>query len=378
MQEISTRLATLLNNKEQPFGGMNMIFAGDFAQLPPVVGKEKGALYSRNAGLYSANKKDQIAAIGKALWHQITTVVILRENMRLKGQSLDNAKFRTALENMRYKACTLEDISFLKTLRHTTNAGKEKLKDICFRDVSIITTYNISRDAINELGCLRFAKSTNQDLFTFYSNDTITDDPASKPKKGVRRKFVNALSENVQSALWNMPLSSNTKKIAPKLTLCYGLPVMIRRNFATELCITNGQEGTVYGWDTMVGNKNQTVLKTLFILLTNPPKNVHFDGLPINVVPVPQTTTVTDCHLPSDAHIWISRTQVEIVPNFAMTDFASQGKTRGHNLVHIRDSVTHQAIYTALSRGTSAEGTVILDSFTESLITGGCSGALRQ
>jgi len=54
----------------------------------------------------------QESAIGKALWHQVTTVVILRENMRQKSQSPEDAKFRKALENMRYKACTQEDIEF--------------------------------------------------------------------------------------------------------------------------------------------------------------------------------------------------------------------------------------------------------------------------
>jgi hypothetical protein len=38
MYQISARLAKALNEPAEPFGGMNMIFAGDFAQLPPVGG----------------------------------------------------------------------------------------------------------------------------------------------------------------------------------------------------------------------------------------------------------------------------------------------------------------------------------------------------
>jgi hypothetical protein len=56
----------------------------------------------------------QESAIGKALWHQVTIVVILRENMRQKLQSPE-AKFRKALENMWYKTCTQEDIACLRT-----------------------------------------------------------------------------------------------------------------------------------------------------------------------------------------------------------------------------------------------------------------------
>ena len=57
----------------------------------------------------------QEAAIGKALWHQVTTVVILRENMRQKTQTDEDALLRTALVNMRYGRCTPEDVQFLRT-----------------------------------------------------------------------------------------------------------------------------------------------------------------------------------------------------------------------------------------------------------------------
>ncbi len=35
--------------------------------------------------------------------------------MRQRSQSADDAKLRTALENMRYKDCTDDDITFLKS-----------------------------------------------------------------------------------------------------------------------------------------------------------------------------------------------------------------------------------------------------------------------
>ena len=57
--------------------------------------------------------KFQEEAIGKALWHQVTIVVILRQNMRQKNQSVLDNQLRTALENMHYKAYTPEDIRFL-------------------------------------------------------------------------------------------------------------------------------------------------------------------------------------------------------------------------------------------------------------------------
>jgi len=61
-----------------------------------------------------------------------------------------------------------------------------------------------------------------------------------------------------------------------------------------------------------------------------------------------------------------------------MTDFASQGKTRPWNPVHLNNCRTHQAYYTALSRSASAHGTIILQGFDSRKITGKASGALRQ
>jgi hypothetical protein len=40
----------------------------------------------------------------------------------------------------------------------------------------------------------------------------------------------------------------DTAYFPKKLTLCLEIPVMIRNNDATELCITKGQEGIIVGW----------------------------------------------------------------------------------------------------------------------------------
>jgi hypothetical protein len=113
--KISSQLAKALNEFDMPYGGVNMIFSGDFAQMPPVFGSP---LYSGTVGTQLMSRmtvQGQEAAIGKALWHQVTTVVILRKNMRQRTQTAEDAKLRTALENMRYAACTPDDIKFLKT-----------------------------------------------------------------------------------------------------------------------------------------------------------------------------------------------------------------------------------------------------------------------
>jgi hypothetical protein len=91
--------------------------------------------------------------------------------MRQKNQSVEDSKFRTALENMRYKACTSEDIKFLQSRSTGPGSMRPKLAEKKFRNISIITAWNSQKDRINELGCARFAKETGQHLVDLYSID---------------------------------------------------------------------------------------------------------------------------------------------------------------------------------------------------------------
>ena len=177
--------------------------------------------------------------------------------------------------------------------------------------------------------------------------------------------------------LWDLPHSA-TDHNPGKLALCIGMPVMIRHNDATELCITKGQEGTVAGWKSHEGPYGMQILDILFVRLTNPPNAIKFDGLPLNVVPIVKLSNSTTCRLRDDQLRKVDQLQVPILPNFSMTDYASQGKTRPDNVVDLSHCRSHQSYYTALSCSATAAGTVIVQSFSPSAIIGGASGWLRQ
>ena len=55
------------------------------------------------------------------------TIVILMQNMRQLKMSEDDKKIRTALSNMRYAACTSDDLEFLETLRAN---GDKRVKSL--------------------------------------------------------------------------------------------------------------------------------------------------------------------------------------------------------------------------------------------------------
>jgi hypothetical protein len=84
LQILASQAAKARNIHDLEFGGLSVIRAGDFAQLPPVSGD---ALYNGNVALKMADTaQTQNAVLGRILWHQFTTVVILRRNMRQKSQ----------------------------------------------------------------------------------------------------------------------------------------------------------------------------------------------------------------------------------------------------------------------------------------------------
>jgi len=383
LYNISAKLAKVMNVHDQPFGGINMIFAGDFAQLPPVGG---APLYSGTVGTSvdaALTCYSQESAIGKALWHQISTVVILRENMRQKNQSADDVLFRTALVNMRYGKCTPDDIKFLRSRIAGKQLGQPNVASTYFRNVPIICGIHSQKDQINLLGCERFALDTNQKLTHFYSVDKWSKDIDSsvhkkKEKSSSRALHVKSDIDFVdQKEIWKVRHGA-TENFAGKLSLCMGMPVMIRNNDATELCITKGQEGFVVGWQSIQGTHGKSALETLFVQLDNPSKLVQIPGLPDNVVPIVKTTKTILCQFPSDLKETIERQQACVLPNFAMTAHAAQGKTRPYNVVHLNSCLSHMSYYSCLSRSATATGTVIIQGFDPKVITKGCSGYLRQ
>ena len=261
---------------------------------------------------------------------------------------------------------------------------KPKLTDSKFHNISIITSYNAYRDKINEVKSGHFANETHQTLATFYSRDTYQPDFQDNGQHKRRKRHIDPQRENneinpyLKETLWELPhVCSNNSP--GKLRLCIGLPVMIRQNLATECGVTNGAEGKVVGWRSKpLDESGRQLLKVVFVELTSPPKPIQLEGLPLNVVPVTRVQNQTKCLMPNNEILKIYRDQIPLIPNFAMTDYNSQGRTRQYNVVDLQNCRSHQSVYTCLSRGSTYEGTAIIQGFEAKKIKGGISGFLRQ
>ncbi|KAJ6606763.1 hypothetical protein B0H10DRAFT_2167015 [Mycena sp. CBHHK59/15] len=217
--------------------------------------------------------------------------------MRQTEESPEDTKLRTALTNMRYGACTREDIEYLQSRTVSRHSGHPTFEDPHFRHVSMITTLNAQKDKINEMG-------------------TDGHHQVVKPK--------HTISAARQQQLWDAYPCSTREHVPGRLSLCIGRPIMIRHNEATELCMTKGQEGKVVGWQEAVGSCGQTVLDTLFLELNNPPRPIKIDGLPVNVVAISKMAKKVWCQLPDDMVVHIIREQES--PEFSMWWTSITGK----------------------------------------------------
>ena len=229
--------------------------------------------------------------------------------------------------------------------------------------MSIITGLNAEKDHINELGSKHFAQDTGQTLTDFYSKDPLGQciDPETLWKRTGKKssKASSIMNSKIQEMLWNLD-HSETDHVPGKLSLCIGMLIMIRNNDTTKLCITKGQEGFVARWQSSEGPSGQLIIDTLFVKLDQPAKTIKIDSLPENIVPLVRSSKNITCKTPSNTHLPISRSQVSVLPNFAMTDYASRGKTRPVNIVDLHSCRSHMAYYTAISRGLLAKKTAII------------------
>jgi hypothetical protein len=195
--------------------------------------------------------------------------------------------------------------------REQKNSSKSPTVFYELRDFSsTIRTMNYKHlvdDCDDKKAKIKFEK-TGQKLTDFFSEDSLhCKSEAKKRRKSHPTHHVPTITDIIQTMLWNMPHSRNSDNLPGKLSLCIGMPVMIRNNGATELCITKGQEATVYGWQTERGSRNQIMLETLFVKLIDLLRPVNIENLPENVVPLMRNTNQIVCSLPDDTNITITR-----------------------------------------------------------------------
>ncbi|KAG1839104.1 hypothetical protein DFJ58DRAFT_617106, partial [Suillus subalutaceus] len=191
-----------------PFGGINIVFAGDFAQLPPV--GQRG-LHCKVNTYTATTTKGQKAMFGKLLWLSISTIVLLKIVMRQTGDH--NACFVEVLGRLHTGTCSDEDFELLSmriisTVRPTWHLGE-------WLDAPVITSTNEVKDIINECATLAYAQYTHRAVHWYYCFDKHNGHEIHSPDL---RRHLNGLH------------SGSTSQRLGRIPLVIGMLVMIGQN----------------------------------------------------------------------------------------------------------------------------------------------------
>ena len=344
LHHISEALIQAKGNNS-PFGGINIIFAGDFAQLPPVGETRLSANIDTSQIATQSTSHQTDIVYGKALWQLVDHVIILNESMRQAGP--ENIAFVDLLTRLREGRCTQTDYDIL---------SNRVLQNIevdwdTWADTPIIVADNAQKDALNERGAQAFANRTHRELHWYYVLDTHRQVPVSPDTS-------NHL-QNLHSGL--------TKQRLGKIPLVIGMPVMITHNFDVENGVVNGCTGILksirYTTDNM-GNRYAVscVVESPNILSSS-------NALGANQAAVLQDTVdLTFRHPHSQKKCMIKCTQLPIAPAFAMTAHKAQGQTLNKVIVDLENCKGTESPYVMVSRVTSLNGLLILRPFKFSKI----------
>ena len=362
---------------EVPFGGINVILLGDYIQYMPVLDKP---LYA-NLDSYSLTslptETDVQYRVGRSLVLQINTVTKLTQQMRTEDQ-----KYLTLLNHLRLGETTRADYDYLCTRIIGPGRAVQSLKEKPWCDTPILVFRNQLRTEINNRAALDKAQEANIPLVVVIARDKI------------RSKILE--DDVIYERL--LHLSDNKTELLPGfLPFVPNMPVLLTDNIACELGLSNGTQGLfrelIYDEQEEPGaftvksdifpSNTIFIRKPLYALveINTSQLETNLDGLPAKLIPIPlikKRFTVSIKQLFRDLFkraeggrkipqmIQVTRTQLPIVPAFAITTYKAQGLTMNRIVVDLQvplGTLQVASIYVPLSRVKTAEDIAILRPF---------------
>lgn len=356
------------------FGGVNVVFLGDFGQLRPPL---QTSLYSNtiltNLTEQHAQNPAAIDALnGVYLWRLVNTVVILKKNHR----QISDPAYAELLNRVREGKCGMarytgyaDDYSTLhgRLLQNIYLQDPESTK-LTFCDAPIIVGRRKVRDLLNINLLQHHAVAIGETLEYYFSDDQ----PAAP-----------TLSLSARMALWRYPthLSEDAMGIMP---LFPGMKVMVLENIAFANHVVNGAIGTVYDIRyTIEHGHRRAVVAYIHI----PGSGSVADSLPDDVVPIfPQRfrfkwkfkLRASDGESITHTSIRVVRSQLPILPAYAYTDYKSQGRSLDYAIVDLASANSIQGVYVMLSRLRTLKGLAVLRPFPAKTIENRISEELRS
>lgn len=384
LSDLSQVLSIVLGTRDLsvPFGGLSVLFTGDFHQIPPV-GKQYSVLETsndvnnitgrQNRALYLSKQPNSKCDLGRNIFTQLDTVVILTDQMRIT-----DPVWMEILHHAREGDCTSDDLSILRSLILTNqNCDVPDFSKPPWRDAVLITPRNSVRAQWNTYSLAKYCATSGAHLYRFPAEDTTVEGPLSMAQRFLIAK---------------MP-GEQTADLSSKCEIALGMKVMVTENISTLANLANGSRGTIS--DIVLDPRERSFqpsekeLQTiqlryppLFIIIrtTGPFGIPSLQNLGEKEVPLGPLTR--HFYIGSNPRTRITRRQFPITPVYAFTDYKSQGQTIPHTIVDIGKTssfaLTPFNAYVALSRTHGRESTRLLRDFDSELFTRHPSESLRE
>ncbi|THG93156.1 hypothetical protein EW026_g8002 [Hermanssonia centrifuga] len=345
------------------WGGVNVIFCGDLHQFPPVAQGKTEFLFHPLYG----------STTGQRLYEEFTTVVVLREQMRVTDEV-----WRDVLVHLRRGEVRRRHIKILRklVLKPCRAEDNPDFTQAPWDTVSLVTPRHAVRNLWNENAAREFCAKTKAQLFVCAAEDSV--------HTGRNRSKEVSLAERYAIACRYKTEKRRHKKDLPvQVELAIGMRVLVTENLETDLDLTNGARGEIvkivlHPDEPEVGEDRVVHLQflPLYVLVKmSRTRASTLPGLDEGVVPVEPVTSTMKIKLNTRSGKTIQRTvhrrQFPITPAYAFTDYRSQGQTLPYVIVDIASPPTGTLnlfnLYVALSRSAGRHSIRLLRDFDEEL-----------
>jgi ATP-dependent DNA helicase PIF1 len=371
LADISHRLQIARYGTEQtvdeslPFGGYNIIFTGDLAQLKPVI---YSAVFAHDlvqkVNVHTAQScAGQNNLYGAYLWRQVNKVVKLKVNMRQnKDKDYANLLNRIRGDEKEVTSQQLEmDYQSLLSRQLGVIGAKHPEELRKFVDAPIIVTRKCLRDKLNIKLARLFAQRTNREFNFYYAKDFVGK---------------NCIKPELQEQLWELS-SSKSEDSLGKMPLVVGMKIIVTENMAISSKVVNGMHGTLVDikYDEDDFGRRYPIMAYVHI----PDSNLTLPDLPKNVAPI-YPTRVSIKYKPPHSSIMftVKRMQLPILLGFCITDYKAQGSSMDAAVIDLYSACSRQSVYVMLSRVKTFNGLAILRKFPKEKLTCRVSQELRN
>ncbi len=350
-------------DRDASFGGISVILCGDLHQFPPVASGLAEALFMRTDNDRDLTHPDRI--LGRRIYKEFTTVVILREQMRVS-----DPVWRGFLVHLRYGRVEQRHIAMLRTLvlAPDQDAPVDVAAAAAFADASLVTPRHAVRNEWNTAAARKWCEDKNERLYIVTAEDRIQGRPLT-----LKERY--AVAGRMKTAK-----GRKRKDLPERIELAIGMKVMVTSNIQTDLDLANGARGEIV--DIMLHPDEEPVGDRPVVLLQHLPVCVlvkmartrasPLEGLPTGVIPVEplkismqiQHTRTVGAPLRRTVH----RRQFPITAAYAFTDYRSQGQTIPTVIVDIKSppgpaKLSLFNLYVALSRSSGRQTIRLLRDF---------------